>query len=123
MPYLKKEDVSAANRRCYEKTKTLRPEVILWRGAKARAKAKGLEFSITPDDIKIPKTCPVLGIELFRGTRKSRYNYPSVDRKDNDLGYVKGNIAVISMKANLHKSDLCKADIKGLYEYVFGLGD
>jgi hypothetical protein len=86
------------------------PEAIFHYVAKARAKKQGLPFTITVEDVKAvwPKDgkCPVLGIPLF--TNKGKVpgpNSPSLDRVIPDLGYVKGNIAVISMKANLIKQD------------------
>lgn len=108
-------------RKYYRERIKTRPELTMWRGAKRRAMDSGIEFSIKVEDIKIPEYCPVLGIPLFVGTSKAKYNSPSLDRIDNSKGYVKNNIAVISMKANLHKADLSKAEIKALHDYVFGL--
>src|SRR5208337_495046 len=53
--------------------------------AKVRAKAKGLEFSLKQEDIRVPKVCPVLGIPIFYGkgrNSRSNPNSPSLDRKD-----------------------------------------
>lgn len=36
----------------------------LLRGAKGRAKARGLPFDLCPEDIEIPEYCPLLGIKL-----------------------------------------------------------
>lgn len=72
-----------------------------------RAKAAGIEHTITKEDIKIPKKCPFLGVELTnhpRGHPDIRNN-PSVDRIDPTKGYVPGNIRVISWKANSMKQD------------------
>lgn len=110
------------NRRYYREVIKLKPELIMWRSAKRRARANGLDFSIVVEDITIPEVCPVLGIPLYPGHHRSKYNSPSLDRIDNTKGYIRDNIAVISMKANLHKADLSKAEIKALHDYVFGLG-
>ena len=69
--------------------------------AKKRALKKGLEFSIKPKDIHIPKKCPILKVPLICSTRYS----PSIDRIYPDKGYVKGNIAVISALANSMKAN------------------
>lgn len=47
----------------------------------------------------IPETCPVLGIPLTIGGKRSPSS-PSLDRIDPALGYVPGNIRVISDRAN-----------------------
>jgi hypothetical protein len=83
------------------------PEHNLFRWAKKRAKDLGVPFDITVDDIVIPTHCPFLGIEL-----KSRIGYhgplassPTLDRIIPKLGYVCGNILVISHKANTIKQN------------------
>lgn len=73
--------------------------------SKQRAKVSGLEHTLTVDDIVIPDFCPVLGIKLETGNRKSHYNAPSIDRIDNTKGYIKENIVVVSTRANLLKKD------------------
>jgi hypothetical protein len=79
-------------------------ESKMWRDAKRRAKVKGLEFNIEVEDIRIPKVCPILEVPLIVGT-KNNYEYtPSLDRIDNSRGYIKGNIQVISKKANSMKN-------------------
>lgn len=87
---------------------------------KAKAKKEGKEFNLTRDDIMIPKYCPVLGIELKFGSYANRNSGPSVDRIDNTKGYVKGNIGIISMKANMHKSDMSIQDVERLLAYMKG---
>ena len=68
----------------------------LYDSAKSRATKKGREFNIELEDIVIPETCPVFGAPLTE---------PSIDRLDSSKGYVKGNIRVISLRANLLKND------------------
>jgi hypothetical protein len=76
---------------------------------KYRAKQKNMEFNLEPEDIKIPETCPIFNYPLLKqldnkGKFGPRDNSPSVDRIDNTKGYVKGNIQIISNKANSMKS-------------------
>lgn len=54
----------------------------------------------------VPPCCPVLGIPLVR--RKGRGvadHSPTLDRLIPAKGYVRGNVMVISMRANRIKSD------------------
>jgi hypothetical protein len=76
----------------------------LWRLAKERAKKKKLPFTITPADIVIPERCPVLGLPLKQATDHTKDCSATVDRLVPELGYVQGNINVVSSRANLIKS-------------------
>lgn len=89
--------------------------------SRSRALAKGLEHTITVEDIKIPDTCPLLGIELKDNTGNGKGNCrdsPSLDRLDSDKGYTPDNIWVISNRANEIKSN---ATLKELEQIVRGL--
>jgi hypothetical protein len=86
--------------------------------AKARARKFGVPFSIVVEDIIVPKVCPVLGIPLFRTPNKRTDNTPSLDRVNPKLGYVKGNIQIISWRANRLKCDASFEEIEQLYEYM-----
>lgn len=88
--------------------------------AKYRAKKKNLEFNLELEDIKIPKLCPVLGIKLERnrGGKAACPSSPSIDRIDNDRGYVKGNIKIISYKANTLKSSSSTKDLQKVISYM-----
>jgi len=90
----------------------------LWSNAKARSAKKGLIFNLDLDDIVIPKTCPLLGIPLFPGDKETGpiRNSPTLDRIYPDRGYVKGNVWVISYKANSMKNDASPEEIKRLSE-------
>lgn len=87
-------------------------------GAKRRATSKGVEFNISQEDIIIPKMCPILEVPLVIGT-KGDYEYsPSLDRIDNSKGYVKGNIQVISKKANSMKNSATLSELKAFCKNV-----
>lgn len=73
--------------------------------ARHRAKRKGIPFSITADDIEVPTFCPVLGLRLQRGEGVACDASPTVDRIKPDLGYVPGNVLVVSFRANRLKGD------------------
>lgn len=86
--------------------------------AKRRADKKRIPFDITLEDISIPTHCPILNIPLYRTRGKHTDNSPSLDRIDNTKGYVKGNVAVISYKANRYKSDLTLEVLDKLRNYM-----
>jgi hypothetical protein len=66
--------------------------------ARTRAKARKVLFDLSVDDIRIPKRCPILGIPILLDGPAD--NLPSLDRIDNDQGYVRGNVHVVSWRAN-----------------------
>lgn len=84
--------------------RVLAPELTIWQRAHRRAAGKGVPFGISVKAVSIPAKCPVLGIPILLGERRSE-NSPSLDRIVPDLGYVAGNVRVISDKANRLKGD------------------
>lgn len=63
--------------------------------------------------------CPVLGTEMvYGGTGSIKDNSASIDRFDTTKGYIKGNVWIISDKANRMKSDATIDDIKKVYDYM-----
>jgi hypothetical protein len=84
---------------------------------KYRAKMRGIEFNLTPEDITIPTHCPVLGMPLVSTTRGRRGYFPdspSIDRVHPDKGYVRGNVRVISARANLLKNDATVEELQAV---------
>jgi hypothetical protein len=90
------------------------PIRTMLQSAKRRAIAAGLSFCLVEADIHIPALCPVFGTPLVRGTRKNCTNSPSLDRIDSAKGYVRGNVWVISSRANTIKSDASLVELKQL---------
>jgi len=81
------------------------PERTLFTSAKKHAREIGVPFTITLEDIRIPKVCPVFGFHLrpIGGPRQD--DTLSLDRIVSSLGYVKGNVWVVSWRANCLKRD------------------
>jgi hypothetical protein len=117
-PHASKRVVSCG---CYHREVSYRPNAasrnpayrMFW-DAKKRAKAKGVPFSIAPADVTIPDICPLLGVPLKRGSGVLGPNSPSLDRIDASLGYVVGNVWVISHRANAIKSNATLAEFRRL---------
>lgn len=87
-------------------------EYYLWKGCQNRAKKNNMPFNLEYTDVVIPKKCPILEIPIFKGNQRHVANSPSLDRLIPELGYVKGNVRVISYKANTMKSNASIEEIK-----------
>jgi hypothetical protein len=103
-----------ARRKLYRE---LNPERSLFDGVKNRSRKRGWDFDITVDDIIIPEICPILLIPL---EKYHPNRAPSLDRIDNLKGYIKGNVRVISKRANSLKGDMSIEDIERLLAYAKG---
>ena len=103
---------------------------------KARAKKPDIEFTILPTDIpgvtigetftidrrgrkytsweatQYPKVCPVFGTKLDWGMNGLTNNSPSLDRINPKLGYIKGNVTMMSHLANIMKSNATPEQLK-----------
>lgn len=96
-------------------------EVFLLKSAKARALKYNLPFNLELQDIIIPKYCPLLNIEFkLNEMIKGDLMVPSLDKIIPKLGYVKGNVKVISLKANLMKQNASKEE---LFEFIKNIPD
>jgi hypothetical protein len=93
-------------------------EYRLWSAAKFRAIKQKVKFAINLSHVTIPEVCPLLGIKIKIGVKKWTANSPSIDRINPSLGYVPGNVWVISHHANTIKND---ASLKELQLIVSGL--
>lgn len=72
--------------------------------AQERAKLYNTECNITSEDIKLISTCPLLNVPLEYNNNVANNFSASLDRINPSLGYIKGNIQVVSMLANSMKS-------------------
>lgn len=92
--------------------------------AKYEAKRKqNPEFQVAFEDIEWRTHCPVFGMLLdYRHGVRNKDNCPSFDRIDNTKGYVKGNVCVVSYKANRIKNDGTAEDHRLISNYMFQRG-
>ncbi len=78
--------------------------------AKTRAREEGFDINITWDDIDAAwpadNRCPIFKTPFKRGETWHVLESPTLDRRDSSLGYVSGNLAIISHRANAIKSNV-----------------
>lgn len=109
---VRKESVKRAQRKW--KTSATGRAATLLAQARVNAKTSGREFDLDASDVIIPTHCPVLGIPLDCAAERHSDSLPSLDRIDNSKGYVKGNVWVISWRANCIKKDATLDELRAL---------
>jgi len=93
---------------------------LLVNGARARARLHGLPFDITQEDVVIPSRCPILGIEIKISEGGIGPGSPSLDKLIPELGYVRGNVFVISHRANTLKSNATLGELRAFAKGIVG---
>lgn len=96
------------------------PIASLLKNAKHRARVNHLDFDLRVEDIEKPEYCPVLGLRLVypgEGAGRGDAN-ASLDRINPALGYIKGNVAIISWRANKLKSNASLEELKALVAFM-----
>jgi len=94
------------------------PVITLLRNCRGRARREGFPCDLDSAyllSLEVPQVCPVLGIPI---NESSRDNKPSLDKIIPELGYVKGNVAFISMKANRLKNESTLQELKAIVSYI-----
>jgi hypothetical protein len=107
-------------KKSWDKYRSQNYEKVLLKGARDSARRKGIEFNLELSDIIIPELCPVLGIPIVKNQKLGdrRDNGPSIDRRDNSLGYIRGNICVISWRANRLKWNGSAREFESILKYM-----
>lgn len=101
------------------------PEKYILSRTKSKCKKEDIPFNLKLSDIIIPEFCPILGIKLLTNDEvrsgTSKWNTASIDRINPKLGYIRGNIQIISLRANMMKTDSTEEDLikfaKWIYKY------
>lgn len=113
--------VMESNKNWYNKNKT----DIEWRkrrlfkSLKNRAIAKKIPFEIEFSDIEWPDTCPVFGCVLqYDSLDEAKNESASFDKVNPKLGYVKGNVRIISHRANWLKQDSTIEQLEAIILYM-----
>ncbi len=97
------------------------PIARMLQNAKRRARERNLPFNLTPADIVVPEVCPVLGLWLSHANGNVTDHSPSLDRIIQEKGYVRGNVIVVSYKANRMKSNATVGELRKLADFYEAL--
>jgi hypothetical protein len=92
-----------------------------WRGKQANAKRAGKPWSLPFGELVWPTHCPILGIELDYFSEGRQENSVSFDCINPELGYVIGNVQVISWRANRIKNDGTAEEHRKISDYLDNL--
>lgn len=99
-------------------------------GAKDRARKNGLEvdrefmtvanvLSLVPADMR----CPCCKLRMVARVERGKHPHSiTLDRVDNDRGYVFGNVAVICATCNSRKKDMSVHDLRLILRYIESYG-
>ncbi len=112
--YYKNQEVEIQKRRDYN----LNVEKRCLTRLKSRCKKTGQVFNLEAGDLIFPSHCPVLGLELKYDNKGKGYKDDgySVDKIVPTLGYTKGNVRVISSRANLLKNNASVEELEKVLE-------
>lgn len=88
------------------------------RAARKRAREQNVPFGISLEDIVIPDVCPALGMKLKFHEKQSQDNSPTLDKIIPKLGYVQGNIAVLSKRANWLKNNASEQEMRQIADWL-----
>ena len=119
----KRDSLTSNCKKCIKKHATANPITSQTRNmvnkARSRAQAKHLEFNLDREYVRslVVTHCPILNIPLEWSCNRNNGHSamaasPSLDRIDPAKGYVKGNVWIISHRANRIKSDATHEELK-----------
>lgn len=93
----------------------------IFNSKKANANQRGISFTILIGEIDWATHCPVFGCKLVYnkvGTKFLAHNWATIDRLDPNKPYEKGNVVVMSYRANRLKADGTLDEFKHLVKFL-----
>lgn len=92
---------------------------VLVTDSRRRAKQLGVDHDLDLNYLLeiLSERCPYLGVKFHweatigLGCRSAHPNSPSIDRIDSAKGYIKGNVAIVSHRANTIKNDASEQEL------------
>lgn len=113
--WMEKNGGRATVQRAWRDRDILRSKIV---NIRAGAKKRGIDFSITEKDLSLDDDCPSCGVAYESGIDAySKGTARSVDRIDNDIGYVPGNVFIICRRCNTMKSNGTLEQLKSLVRW------
>jgi len=109
---LERNKASKARRRLED----LRGETLS--AARRSADRRKIEFGLKETDLEWPTHCPVLGIKLhYPGRSRADPAGAAFDRINNELGYLPGNVIIVSHWVNSRKGDATPAQLRAIADF------
>jgi len=81
-------------------------------------KTNNIPFTLCYEDIEWPSHCPILGIELDYFADIKKASSPSFDRINPKLGYLRGNVCIISSRATTLKNSGTSKEHRLISDYI-----
>jgi hypothetical protein len=88
---------------------------------KQYAHRNGIPFTVEFDSLEKPEHCPVFGVKLnygWSGENRRDGAKATLDKIIPELGYVPGNVCIISWRANKLKSDMTLEELEKIINYI-----
>lgn len=92
-----------------------------FRAKASNAKRIGWEWSVNFGDLQWNTHCPILGMELDYFAETRQENSPSFDQIDAGKGYIKGNVQIVSWRANRIKNNGTAGEHRRIADYLDSL--
>lgn len=105
----------------YLRRKNKNPIHTYFIAKRSECKQKGFEFNLTEEYLKEiwTETCPIFNLPMKLGTGGRGDGYNShLDRIIPELGYVKGNVAWISGRANRIKYNASPEELRAIADWM-----
>ena len=91
---------------------------LKFRVKKANALRTGYTWTVEFGELDWPEVCPILGLPLDYFAETCLETSPSFDRIDSNLGYIKGNVQVVSWRANRIKNNGTAEEHRRIADYL-----
>lgn len=103
----------------FEEQKLHKRKSKMFRKLKTQSGPRQSKFDLVFEDIEWPTHCPILKIELdYSLNKRAKFNTPSFDKVIPSKGYVRGNVYIISAKANFLKNNSSYEEVCAIRTYM-----
>lgn len=109
-----KRPPKAERREWFRKWRERDPSAVLLRRCRQKTARTGIKCDLREKDLVVPTHCPVLG---FKFDWDDFWKRPTVDRLNPKLGYTRGNVVVVSQRANQLRSNATLAELRAIIRF------